>query len=162
MATFGATIGPWWGLVGFSLMMLEAIIRLSSHVSDGLTDPEGSTLLLYALSAGGMMYLEGYRGFQKRFSPRFAQRAMHIRAEPTLARVLGAPLYCMALFDAPRRRVIASWMLVAMIVILIVVVRQLEEPWRGTVDAGVVAGLSYGLTATLYFTLRALLAGRIK
>jgi hypothetical protein len=162
MASFGATIGPWWGVVGFSLMMLEAIIRLSSHVSDGLTNPDAFTLILYALCAGGMMYLEGYRGFQKRFSPRFAQRAMQIRSEPTLLRVLGAPLYCMALFDAPRRRIIASWMLVVMIVVLIVVVRQLEQPWRGAVDTGVVAGLSYGLTATLYFSLRVLLAGKLK
>lgn len=162
MSSLGATIGPWWAVVGFSLMMLEAIIRLSGHAADGLVGSEPGTVALYALCAGGMMYLEGYRGFQKRFSPRFAQRAMHIRAEPTLARVLGAPLYCMALFDAPRRRIITSWMLVVMIVALILVVRQLEQPWRGAVDAGVVAGLSYGLTATLYFSLSALISGRLR
>ncbi len=162
MSSLGAAIGPWWAVVGFSLMMLEAIVRLSGHAADGLTGAEPGTVALYALCAGGMMYLEGYRGFQKRFSPRFAQRAMLIRSEPTLARVLGAPLYCMALFDAPRRRIITSWMLVVMIVALILVVRQLEQPWRGAVDAGVVAGLSYGLTATLYFSLRALMAGRLR
>ncbi|MFT5683837.1 MAG: hypothetical protein ACI8RZ_004769 [Myxococcota bacterium] len=158
----GASIGPWWGVVGFSLMMLEAIVRLSDHAADGLASAAPGTIALYALCAGGMMYMEGYRGFQKSFSPRFAERALRIRAEPTLLRVIAAPLYCMALFDAPRRRVIVSWLLVVMIVALILVVRQLSQPWRGAVDAGVVAGLSYGLIATLYFSLRALTVGRLK
>jgi len=139
-------------------MMLEAIIRLSGHALHALQDPDLPTLLAYVFCVLGMVYAEGYRGFQQRFSPRFAERAHRIRTEPTLARVLLAPLYCMALFDAPRRRVVASWLLVAMIVLLIIIVRQFPQPWRGAVDAGVVAGLSYGLAATLYFSLRRLLS----
>jgi hypothetical protein len=161
MAHLGALAGPWWAVAGFSLMMLEAIVRLCGHVRDGLT-LDAPTLLLYALSAAGMMYMEGYRGFQRSFSPRFAARALRIRSEPTPARVLLAPLYCMALFDAPRRRVVVSWLLVVMIVALILVVRRLEQPWRGAVDAGVVAGLSYGLAVTLYKTVPALLVGSEK
>ena len=48
-------------------------------------------------------------------------------------------------------------LLVAMIVFLIIIVRQFPQPWRGAVDAGVVAGLSYGMAATVYFSLKRLL-----
>ena len=149
-------VGLWWGVGGFSLLMLEAIVRLTGYALEGLVGADLNTVLVYVLCVLGMMYAEGYRGFQKRFSPRFAQRALRLRAEPTMLRVLLAPLYCMAMFDAPRRQVIVSWALVTMIVALIMVIRQLPQPWRGAVDAGVVAGLTYGLSATLFFTARAL------
>ena len=147
-----------WGFLGFAAMMLEAIYRLSQHAWVGLS-AEPAVLLAYGVCMGGMMYMEGYRGFQQKFSPRFAQRALFLRREPTVLRAVLAPLYCMALFDAPRRRVIASWVLVVAIVLLILVIRQLEQPWRGAVDAGVVAGLSYGTLATTWFVWRAFRRG---
>ena len=36
------------------------------------------------------------------------------------------------------------------IVGLIVLIRKLDQPWRGIVDAGVVVGLGWGLVATLW------------
>ena len=36
-----------------------------------------------------------------------------------------------------------------MVVVLIIGVRMLEQPWRGIVDAGVVVGLTWGLLAIL-------------
>ena len=83
----GAAVGPWWALAGFAAMMLEAIIRLSGHALHALQDPDLPTLLAYVFCVLGMVYAEGYRGFQQRFSPRFAERAHRIRTEPTLARV---------------------------------------------------------------------------
>ena len=148
LASVGARLAPWWALVGFSVLLCETIIRLLPKVSAGLTEPTPVTVAAYALSVGVMLYAEGYRGFQQRFSPRFAQRAMHARREPTLLRVTLAPAYAMALFDAPRRRLIASWALLSMIVVLVVLVGRLPQPWRGAVDAGVVAGLTYGLIST--------------
>ncbi|MEL6347557.1 MAG: hypothetical protein AAFV53_30900 [Myxococcota bacterium] len=155
-----ARVAPWWALIGFSLLLCVSIVRLTPKALAGLTEPTLFTLLVYGVSVAIMLYAEGYRGFQQRFSPRFAQRALAIRHAPTAARVLFAPFYAMALFDAPRRRMIASWVLLFMIIVLVALVAQLEQPWRGAVDAGVVAGLTYGLLATIgcFFSARRHLA----
>ncbi|MCB9797164.1 MAG: hypothetical protein H6741_31135 [Alphaproteobacteria bacterium] len=153
-----ARLASWWALLGFVAVMLEAILRLAPKALVGLDDPSPFTLGIYAVSVTFMLITEGYRGFQQRFAPRFAQRALFIRAEPTALRVLFAPFYAMALFDAPRRRVIGSWVLVAVIVALVLLVARLPQPWRGAVDAGVVAGLSYGLVVTVGFFLQGLRA----
>ena len=55
----------------------------------------------------------------------------------------------MALFHASRRRLMVSWLVYIGILIIIIVVRQLPQPWRGIVDAGVVVGLSWGIIAIL-------------
>jgi hypothetical protein len=147
-------LAPWWAMIGFSALMVEAIVRLGQHVYAGIPLATPLAWGVGIVCVLVMLYAEGYRGFQKKFSPRFARRAVTLRDEPTPLRVIFAPFYCMTLFDAPRSRVIASWMLVAMIVFCILVIRQLHQPWRGAVDAGVVAGLSHGLLATLYFFIR--------
>jgi hypothetical protein len=38
----------------------------------------------------------------------------------------------------------------------VVVARQLPQPWRGILDAGVVTGLSLGIMSILYFLLNSL------
>lgn len=154
-----ARIAPWWALVGFSLLLGSSIGRLLPKAMAGLSEATPLVLAAYGVSVAVMLYAEGYRGFQQRFSPRFAQRALHIRAEPSLLRIALAPMYAMALFGAPRRRMIVSWTLLFTIVILVVIVSQLSQPWRGVVDAGVVAGLTYGLLATVVCFLQALRGG---
>ncbi len=53
----------------------------------------------------------------------------------------------MALFHASRKRLIIAWLVYAGIVAIVIAVRQLSQPWRGIVDAGVVVGLSWGIIA---------------
>ena len=149
-------IAPWWAMIGFAVMMVEAIVRLSQYALEGMAQATPAAWVVAFFSVVFMLYTEGYRGFQKKFSPRFAKRAMMIRSEPTFFRVALAPLFCMSLFGATRGRMIASWLLVVMIVFFIIMIRQLDQPWRGAVDVGVVAGLSHGLLATLYFFVRAI------
>jgi len=50
----------------------------------------------------------------------------------------------MSLFYATRKRLIVSWSLIIGITLIVVLVRQLPQPWRGIVDIGVVTGLGYG------------------
>jgi hypothetical protein len=66
----------------------------------------------------------------------------------------------MALVYANRRRLIVSWMVVAGIVTLVLLVRLLPQPWRGVVDAGVALALAYGAVAIAVLYARAL-AGRL-
>src|SRR5688500_7986723 len=108
-----------------------------------------------------MAYSEGWRGFHLRFSPRVVARAWWLAEHSTPSRatplrVVLAPLFCMSLFGASRRGLIVARVLVLAIVALVVVIRMLEQPWRGIVDAGVVLGLALGLVSLLVHAARAL------
>jgi hypothetical protein len=70
-----------------------------------------------------------------------------------------APLFCMGLVHATRRRLAISWGILVGLIALVIAVQRLDQPWRGIVDAGVVVGLSWGLVATLFY-FAAALAGR--
>ena len=87
-------------------------------------------------------------------------RALHLGEHPRLLHVVLAPFFCTGLFHATRRRVIAMWILYGGLVALIVSVRQLSQPWRGMIDAGVVVGLTWGVIAILATYLRAM-AGHV-
>jgi hypothetical protein len=108
-----------------------------------------------ALSVIFMGIVEGYWAFQRQFSPRVAARARHLAAETTPVRTLLAPLFCMGFFGAPRRRQITSAVLAAAIVVLVVLVKRVAQPWRGIIDAGVVVALVWGVVALWIFTARA-------
>jgi uncharacterized membrane protein YkgB len=58
----------------------------------------------------------------------------------------------MGFFHATRRRQVTSILVTAGIVVMVVLVRQLAQPWRGIVDLGVVAGLVWGLVALGIFS----------
>jgi hypothetical protein len=145
-----------WGVGGVSCLLGFAIVRLVpvawAAIASGLSVVQWSVL---ALVVPAMTLFEGYRGFQRGFSPRVAARARHLAARPTPVRALLAPLFCMGYFGAPRRRRATSIALTAGIVTIVTAARQLEQPWRGIVDAGVVVGLTWGLVSLWAFTLRA-------
>jgi len=150
-----------WGVLGFAGILANAIIRLAPLALEAVLDYTLSSLELAFLAGwvGWMWYAEGYRAFQRQLCPRVVARALHLSRHPVPHRVVLAPFFCMGLFHAARRRLIVSWSVLAGIVVLIVSVRQLEQPWRGLIDAGVVVGLGWGL-ATLLLTFGLAIAGR--
>lgn len=139
-------VGAIWGLLGVSMLLGYAIVRVYAYASDalamGLTPLQWGTTVFWCLF---MLLAEGYRGFQKQFSPRVVARARYLLANPHGVNVLLAPLFCMGYFHATRRRKIVSWSLTTGIILLVLLVRQLPQPWRGIIDLGVVLGLAYGL-----------------
>ena len=142
-----------WAVAGFSLLLLAAIERLLPHALAALTMPLGPQhLMLLAANLLFMLYSEGYRGFQRSFSPRFAARVADLRRSGDLVQSVLAPFYCMGFFGSGRRRAIVTWSLTAAIILLVLAFRLIPQPWRGVLDAGVVAGLIYGLIATWYWT----------
>lgn len=100
------------------------------------------------------MYAEGYRGFQRGFSPRVVARAFHLARNPRALWVMLAPLYAMGLVHATRRRLAISWTFVLAIVAVVVGVRHVPQPWRGIIDTGVVVGLVWGIVAIVVFVAR--------
>jgi hypothetical protein len=155
-ASVTGVIGAVWGIAGLSLLFGSALFRLYPYAQElcGMVFVWFHWAAL-AASLVFMGYAEGYKGFHLKFSPRAAARALYIKDNPTPARVLFAPFFCMGYFHATRRRKIVSYSLTAMIVLLIVLVRQMAQPWRGIVDAGVLLGLGWGLVSVWLFSLRA-------
>ena len=149
-----------WAVIGWSATLAFAIVRLAVVATEGLAG--GLTLtqaLVLALNTLALGWAEGYRGFQKRFSPRTAARVLYLREHATPGMALLAPLFCIGYFGATPRVLRLAWIGTAMIVLLVVVVHQLPQPWRGIVDVGVVLGLSWGLVSFLVMSRRALATG---
>jgi hypothetical protein len=149
--------GALWGAGGVSALLLFAIWRLTPKAAaafeHGLT---GGQWLLTVVICLFMAYAEGYRGFQHRFSPRTAARIRYLRDRPSPVRSLLAPLFAMGFFHATRRTRITAYALTLGIVILVLLVNRLDQPWRGIIDAGVVVGLGWGVLSLGWSTLQAL------
>ena len=145
-------LGAIWGLTGVFLLLASAVYRLCGVAVTGLS----SHLLWYqwallVLCVLFMAYAEGYRAFQKRFSPRVAARAKYLRDHGNVSHALVGPLFCMGFIHATRRRRISSISVTAGIVVLILLVRLLSQPWRGIIDLSVVVGLAWGLVSLAIF-----------
>jgi hypothetical protein len=119
------------------------------------TQLSGLQWLALIFSVVYMSYAEGYKGFHRGFAPRVVIRASYLRDNPRLDHILLAPLFCMGYIYATRRRKIVSMALTTMIVCFVLIARQLPQPWRGIVDAGVLLGLGWGLVSIWIFTLQA-------
>ena len=148
-----------WGVGGVVLLLVEAIWRLADTATTILADEQltSGQMAMFVAWLAFIVYVEGYRAFQKRFSPRVVVRAFHLADDPRPLHVLLAPLYCMTLLHATRRRLVASWILVAGIVGIILLVRAMPPIYRAIIDAGVVVALTWGTAATLVLYVRALL-----
>lgn len=143
------------------LLLTHAVVRLSPRALEVVRADLGlfewAALVAFV---GSIAYTEGYRAFQRAFSPRVVARAACLAQRPVWWHAILAPAFCMGFFHATRKRVVVTWILTAAIVLLIVLVRQLPMPWRGFVDAGVVVALTWGVLAILVFAARALLGRR--
>jgi len=145
-----------WGIIGVVAILAKAVARLLPFALE-LAEYALAPLEVVSLIAwiAIMAVAEGYRGFHRQFSPRVVARAVHLGAHPKGWLVALAPLYCIGLVHATRRRLITSWVLTVAIIGLVIGVRQLAQPWRGIVDSGVVVGLAIGIGSILYFAVRA-------
>ncbi len=149
-----------WGLLGVSVLLGSAVVRLTPWALEALRmDLAWHHWSLMLVCVAFMGYSEGYLGFQRGFSPRVVARARYLREHPTLVRVVAAPLFCMGFFHAQRRRLMISYSLTLGIIVLILVVRLLPQPWRGILDAGVIVGLAWGFVALLIFAVQGLRSG---
>lgn len=156
MMRFMGVLGAIWGVIGLSLLLVYAIFRLSPIALETFSYPLRWYHWVILLTVTILMaYFEGYRGFQKGFSPRAAARAKHLVHRPNLLHTLLGPFFCLSYFYTSKRRQRASISLTAGIIILVLLVRLLNQPWRGIIDAGVVVGLSWGIVSLLVFSVLA-------
>lgn len=153
-------IGAFWGIIGLSLVLLRGLSSVMPHAL-ALKSQEFAWVHWggLALSLLVMGYAEGYKGFQCKFSPRVAARALYLQAHPTGARVIFAPLFCMGFFHATRKRTLVAYGVTTMVVLLIVAVSRLPQPWRGIIDVGVLFGLGWGVVSVWVFSFKAFFGG---
>lgn len=149
-------LGVSWGLGGFLLLMASAFRRLVP-MSAGAFDHELGAVHYAALIVWlvFMIYSEAYKGFHRAFAPRFGARLKHLYDHPSPLLVAFAPLYAMCYIHATRKRRIVVFSLTTGIILLIILIKQLPQPWRGIIDVGVVAGLFLGTLSVIHFTIRA-------
>jgi hypothetical protein len=150
-----------WGIGGIAFMLFEALVRLAPMAWEPIASGELSAFqwLVYGSWVAFNGYAEGYRGFQRSFSPRTAARARYVARSGSALDMLLAPLFCMSLFHASRRGLIVAWALLVGIVLLVLLVKSLPQPWRGIIDGGVVVGLGWGLGSLLVCAVRTLVRG---
>jgi hypothetical protein len=143
-------------MVGVVALLGRAIVSLAplawEAIRSGLSPILWAILLLWVVF---MAWSEGYRGFQLRFAPFVAARALVLRRGPTWVQLLLAPAFLMGLFHARPRRLFISWAVLIGVSALVVGMRWVSQPWRGIIDAGVVAGLGWGTLAVLFSVARA-------
>ena len=141
-----------WAIIGLIALLVFASWRLSLYTIESFSMPLNWVHWVVFVGWGiFMMHGEGYKGFQKKFSPRFAARCKYLLHHTTLLQMFLAPIFCMAYFHAPKKRVVATYALTIMIVLFILAFRYIPQPWKGLLDFGVVAGLIWGTISTIYF-----------
>jgi hypothetical protein len=144
-----------WGVSIVALTFVEAIYRLGVRAHTTLqTELDARDSFLLALSVALFAYAEGYRALHRRFVPHVIARAAELSASrpQSLRGWLVAPLYVLCLVQAGRRSQLRAWTSVVLIVLAVLLVRALPEPWRGIIDAGVAAALSFGLASLVFAT----------
>ncbi len=151
------SLGAFWGAAGVSLLLAFAVYRLSMIAVDAFSyNFQWYHWLALVANTLFMAHSEGYKGFQKGFSPRVAARARYLKFNPSPLSVVFAPLFCMGYFFATRRRLIVAYVMTVGIVILVIIFNQISQPWRGILDAGVVVGLSWGIVSIVIFYIQAM------
>ena len=130
--TLPGLLGAIWGFCGAFMLISYAVWRLAPLAMDtfnySLSVLQWSALTVNILF---MAYSEGYKGFQQAFAPRVAARSLYLSKNPSFLRVLLAPLFVIGYFDATRHRMIISYLLTSMIIVLVVLTRMVDQPWRG-------------------------------
>lgn len=150
-----------WGITGIGLLLGSAIYRLSSIGWQTFSyQLDWYHWLAMAVCVAFMGFAEGYRGFQQAWSPRVAARILYLSKNVSPLRLLFAPLFCMGFFSIVRKRMIVTYCLTLGIIGMVLLVHQLEQPWRGIIDLGVVTGLIWGVTSLILFTLQAFFGQR--
>lgn len=156
-ASLFGLLGALWGLAGVLALLVSATVRLWPKAVDAFSYPfNWYHWVSLAMIVLGMAYAEGYKGFQKAFSPRTAARARYLSLNPRVVHLLFAPFFCMGYFHATKRRKITSLSLTLGIIAIIIAVSYVAQPWRGIIDAGVVVGLAWGVVSLLFSSIQAL------
>jgi hypothetical protein len=121
-----------------------------------------TTKSAYIVTCIWFAYVEGYKGFQQKFSPLVVKRAFTLipgKNDTKWYHFLLAPLYSMGLMHATKKRMIVSWSVTTGVALIVAVVKKLPYPYRNIIDAGVVAGLTWGSLSIVLLYIKSWVVG---
>jgi len=149
-----------WGILSVVGVIGNALRRLVPIALEPVLMGDLSIFqwISYVAWVATMIYTEGYKGFQQKFSPLVVKRAFTIEKNPGflgINYILAGP-YSMGLFGATKKRMTISWAISLGVMGLVMAVKRLPYPWRGILDAGVVSGLTYGTLSILVIFVQAM------
>lgn len=154
--TAGKVLSSLWGSCGVVYILAKAIKRVVPIALEPFTKAEGVVpltqvqLAAYIITCLWFAYVEGYKGFQLKFSPLVVSRSFTLQPSSSpIHHLLLAPLYSMGLFHATKKRMIISWSVSIGVAAIVAAVKRMPYPYRNIVDAGVVCGLTWGSISIL-------------
>jgi len=151
--TLPTILASLWGTGGVAYILVKAIKRVLPIALEPFINNIGLTQLqlgAYISMCVWFAYVEGYKGFQTKFSPLVVSRSLTLGNSGTpIHHLLLAPFFSMGLFHATKKRMIISWSVSLGVAGIVAAVKKLPYPWRNIVDAGVVAGLTWGTISML-------------
>lgn len=140
-----------WGAGGVIMILRKSIVRILPIAMEPFGSSAPFPLSTFQLGSYIAMcvwfaYVEGYKGFQLKFSPLVVSRAFTLKPMygTPIHHILGAPFYSMGLFHATKKRKIVSWSVTLGVAVIVAAVKRLPYPWRNIIDAGVIVGLTWG------------------
>lgn len=148
-------------MTGFVLLIGQALFRMTPRaitiLGQSLTATEWTGLALSVLFFG---VLKGYVAFHRGYAPRFARRLVHVIRLRRASLSSIAPLYCMGFVHVGRGNR-GAWIrtvaFILAIVLMIIGVRGVGDPWREIIVAGVLVALAFGgITTVIQATLAVL------
>ena len=149
-------IGAIWGVGGILLLLGFAVFKVSPPAIELLSlQLQWYHWIFLILNTSLVLYYKGHRALQKAFIPRVAARARFLSDNPTLHRTILAPLFCMGYFYIARRKQIVTIALTCFMIGVIMLVRLLDQPWRGIVDLGVGSALAWAFISLIFYTMKA-------
>lgn len=146
-----------WGVLTVLAVLVKAFVTLGPLAAAALTSPlEPEHIAFVVAWTAFMLFFEGYRGFQRSFSPRVVARAFWLGAERRPLDILLAPAFCIGLYRAPKSLLVVTWSVTIGVTLLVMAVGKLSQPWRGLIDIGVIAGLGWGAVWVIILFVRGL------
>mmetsp|Transcript_25489 Transcript_25489/g.55809 ORF Transcript_25489/g.55809 Transcript_25489/m.55809 type:complete len:212 (-) Transcript_25489:84-719(-) len=154
------SIAAVWGVLGVLLLLANGLRRtLPAALVPFSAGMSPSAWAAYVASCLFFAYAEGYRGFQKRFSPLVVRRALLLDGRRPCLHQAFAPAFAMALIHTDARRKAVSYGLAFGIVAIVAFVKRLPYPQKSILDAGVVVGLGWGMCSICLLFVRAVYTG---
>ncbi|MFL2859727.1 MAG: hypothetical protein ACJ0BW_03170 [Pontiellaceae bacterium] len=139
-------VGYTWGFIVISYFILHGLSCVFTYAIElNINDLNWYELTSLIIIVILLTYSEGYKGFQKSFSPRTARRLNSIMLKPTIFRVIFSPLISMGFIESSRKLKYISYGITIMIITFIILIENLSNPWRAIIDFGVLIGLGWGL-----------------
>jgi hypothetical protein len=160
------SVASLWAAGGVVMILgksIKRILPIALEPFDGVASPLSTFQLgSYIAMCLWFAYVEGYKGFQLKFSPLVVARAQTLKpfqkGSPIHHTILG-PFYAMGLFHATRKRKIISWSVSIGVGLIVAAVKKLPYPWRNIIDAGVIVGLSWGSLSIIIEWVKAIMLG---